>query len=144
MAVEQARGWRSILTAVPLTAPDSNIATHPRATLDAQAARLLAARQEVMKLDMEIQSTDNKYAATRADIDKYYREQIAGVEAQYVELISKLQDEYASAHDALTREQKQMTEMLKQVDCKAEFISNFPPPKDAKTPEPRQQTRPQS
>ena len=125
--VHERRWWHT----VPLTGQGSNIATHPRATLDAQAARLMNARQTVNQLHMAIQANDMRFKTTLADIEKHYHEQVDGVEKQYHGEASTLAVKYREAHALLMREQRAMAEQLKHVDCKAEFITHFPsPPSD--------------
>ncbi len=128
-AVSERRWWQ----AIPLTAPNanSNVATHPNATLDAQAARLTAARSVVMQLDMEITRTTNTFRSTLADIEKHYHEQVDNVEKQYHDRSGDLATQYRDAHATLMREQKAMAEQLKNVDCRAEFVNHFPVPAPA-------------
>lgn len=123
---QERRWWQ----AVPLTVPGaSNIATHPSSALDAQAARLLAVRQTVLQLDMEIQRTDGTFKSTLAEIEAHYNKQVDDVEAQYRERSAELADKYRDAHAALMREQQAMANALKNVDCRAEFVNHFPAPR---------------
>ncbi len=121
------RWWRPI----PMTVPGSNVATHPNATLDAQAARLMNVRQAVLQLDMEIQRNDGTFKSTLADIEAHYTAQVDEVESQYRAKSSDLAARYREAHAALRREQKAMADALKQVDCRAEFVDHFPMPAPA-------------
>ena len=124
--VAERRWWQ----AVPLTMPGANnIATHPSSALDAQAARLLSVRQSVLQLDMEIQRTDGAFKSTLADIEAHYHRQVDDVESQYRERSSELAAKYRDAHAALMREQQAMANAIKNVDCKAEFVNHFPPPR---------------
>ena len=121
------RWWQ----AIPLTVPGSNVATHPNATLDAQAARLMNVRQAVLQLDMEIQRTDGMFKSTLAEIETHYHKQVDEVEHQYRTKSADLASRYREAHAALLREQKAMADALKGVDCRAEFVNHFPAPTPA-------------
>lgn len=128
MAAEARSRWSTILGGIPATAP--NVATHPNATLDAQAARYMAARHSVLQLDLAIQKTNGDFKATLADIERHYNEQVDNVETEYKAKSADLNEKYGAAYDALMREQKAFAEMLKGVDCRAEFVNHFPVPKD--------------
>lgn len=121
------RWWQS----VPRTTEETGqVVTHPRATLDAQAARLLKSRQEVMQLDIEIQALRSSYQATLSDIEAHYSKELDSVQSQYAEKSGALSERYASAHASLMREQGAMAEQLKGVDCRAEFVNHWPVPGD--------------
>lgn len=125
------RWWNNVQTTGP------NVETHPRATLDAQAARYMTARQSVMQLDMAIQDNTNKFKSVLAEIEKHYHEQVDNIEAQYTARSTDLDGKYRAAHEQFMREQRAFAEMLKHVDCKAEFINHFPAPKPLPPPDER-------
>lgn len=119
--------WR----AVPNTgAQNDTIVPHPAATLDAQAARLMKARHTVTRLDIDIQCTDATFKKTVEDIEEHYHRQLDAIEREYAERSSELQKSYRDAYSILAREQGAMAEQLKQVDCRAEFVTHFPKPKE--------------
>lgn len=153
MAAE--RGWRSILTAVPLTAPDSNISVHPQARLDARVARLENARQKANQLHMQMQHTEMKFQSTLAEmkaafaaqtkeIEEHYHRQLDSVQSQYKAAMEDVSTQYRDAYYVLRREQQEFAEQAKHIDFKGEFIDHLPSPDgETKLDNPRN-TRPQS
>lgn len=123
------RWWNNIQTTGP------NITQHPNATLDAQAARYMSARHAVLQLDLAVQKNNGDFKATLSDIEKHYHEQVDNIEQQYQTRSSDLDGKYRSAYEALMREQRAFAEMLKHVDCRAEFVNHFPVPKDEGEPQ---------
>lgn len=121
--------WRNVQNTGP------NVATHPNATLDAQAARLMSARHSVLQLDLAIQDVNHKFKATIEDMEKHYHGELDRLESEFQARSADLSAKYRTAHEALMREQKGMAEMLKGVDCKAEFINHFPVPKGEGEPQ---------
>ena len=142
MAAEQRSGWRTILSAVPMTAPDSNVAVHPQAKLDARVARLEQARQQANQLHMQMQQTEMRFQTTLADMKKafedqtqeiedHYHWQLDSVQTQYKTSMTDIETRYRDAYFVLRREQQAFAEQAKHIDFKGEFVDHFPAPKES-------------
>lgn len=146
MAAEQRSGWmggiKSVLTNVPLTAPDSNVAVHPQARLDARVARLEQARQQATQLHMQMQQTEMRFQTTVVDmkqafldqtkeIEDHYHRQLDSVQTQYKTSMDDIETRYRDAWFVLRREQQAFKEQAKHIDFKGEFIDHLPEPKES-------------
>lgn len=146
---EPNRGWmggiKSVLTQVPLTSPDSNIAQHPRATLHATESRIVSARQQATMLHMQMQQTERRFQTTLADIkdaflkqsaeiEAHYHQQVDSVQAQFKAAMDDVRAKYREAHDHLRREQKAFEEQAKHIDFKGKFIDHLPDPEKPDDP----------
>jgi len=136
------RWWRAVPES---TTPSGKVITHPKAQLDAQAARLTTARQAVLQLDLEIKSITSTFKRTLADIETTFKEQSAeieqhyhtqldGLEKQYSARNSGLTERYRDAHASLMREQEAMVEQIKHLDGKLSFVNHFPVPEQTTEP----------
>lgn len=142
MAEPQRSSWRSILTQVPLTSPDSNVSVHPQAKLDARVARLEHARQKTNQLHMQMQQTEMRFQTTLADmksafetqtkeIEDHYHRQLDSVQSQYKASMEDVATKYRDAYHVLRREQQAFAEQAKHIDCAVQFVDHFPAPKEA-------------